>query len=134
MPYVYQAALWCDSCGEKLRATLTAAGSAPADPDDDDSYDSEDFPKYSGADLETDTPDHCAAGRRCLEGIDLHNYGLGVRPRLFGAETRSIGALLPDGLTDDGVAWLRERFAEKHRTPYQRALYRFWRAAFADCL
>lgn len=63
MAYIYQADVWCDKCGEKIRAELTAQGKAPGDPEDERSYDSGDFPKYYDAENEeSDSPDNCASG------------------------------------------------------------------------
>ena len=45
MPFMYQADLWCDSCGEAIRKRLTCQGKSPADLDDEYSFDSDVFPK-----------------------------------------------------------------------------------------
>lgn len=130
--YIYRAETWCDSCGERLRGELLRADSGPPDIDDEWSYDSDDFPKGPVAREATDGPDHCAAGADCLEGILLVEYGLEGSAEMFGAESHTIGALLSDGLTDDGVAYLAEMLREDSPTPYQEALHRYWRAVFAD--
>ena len=83
---------------------------------------------------EFDSPWHCENGAACLEALDLEEYGLKPGDTLYGMETARIGALVTESLTPDGAEWLRETLREPERTPYQRALYRFWRAAFADCL
>jgi hypothetical protein len=59
--YVYQAALVCAGCGERIRRKLTEEGRAPQDPADEASYDSDDFPKgpYPNGGGETDAPAHC---------------------------------------------------------------------------
>lgn len=59
--FVYAAALYCQDCGNKIRADLTAEGKAPADPDNENDYDSDDFPKgpYGDGGGESDTPCHC---------------------------------------------------------------------------
>jgi len=57
--YMYQASLYCESCGEKIRAELTAADKVPADPSDEYSYDSGDFPKGPERESESDSPSHC---------------------------------------------------------------------------
>lgn len=57
--YTYKAALWCEPCGEKIRADLTAKGDAPEDPADVNSYDSDDFPKGPEKEGESDYPSHC---------------------------------------------------------------------------
>jgi hypothetical protein len=63
MAYTYQADVWCDKCGEAIRAEITAEGKAPADPEDEGSYDSGEFPKYYNAENEeSDSPENCADG------------------------------------------------------------------------
>ena len=59
--YQYQAALYCEHCGEEIRQRLTAEGKAPANPDDECTYDSDDFPKgpYPDGGGEADCPQHC---------------------------------------------------------------------------
>lgn len=81
MVYIYQAALLCEECGAKVRAELTAAGNAPADPEDECSYDSDDFPKGPQDEGESDTPSHCDA----------------------------CGCFLESELTDEGQRYVREK-------------------------
>ena len=71
MAYIYQADLWCDDCGEAIRERLTAEGKAPDDPDDEYSYDSDNYPKSCGDDEESDSPQHCAAREDCLKAEEL---------------------------------------------------------------
>ncbi|PWU23555.1 MAG: hypothetical protein C5B48_08410 [Candidatus Rokuibacteriota bacterium] len=147
--YVYQADTYCDSCGERIREQLSravreldgfdrkyviAAGLAgvPTDPDDESSYDSDDYPKGPYPEEPTDGPDHCASVSECLEPVDLADYGLEPDAQLHGAESRYIGALLNDELTADGVEYLRELLSEQDLTPYQVALHRFWREQFSS--
>lgn len=69
MGYVYQAAVFCDECGEKIKKDLNREAWAgkiseaeiPADPTDDRSYDSDDYPKgpFDVGDQESDSPIHC---------------------------------------------------------------------------
>lgn len=81
--YAYSAALYCAHCGEGIRRDLTAAGKAPANPDDESSYDSDAFPKgpYGDGGGEADSPQHCDA----------------------------CGVFLENPLTPDGDAYVRER-------------------------
>ena len=72
--YIYQAALYCEACGEAIRARLTKEGKAPTDPDDETSYDSGDFPKGPEEEGESDTPSHCDACGEFLES-DLTEDG-----------------------------------------------------------
>ena len=65
--YVYQAALYCEDCGVKIREDLTAEGKAPADPEDAGSYDSDDFPSGPTEEGESDSPSHCEGCKAFLE-------------------------------------------------------------------
>ena len=130
--YIYQADVWCDSCGERIRADLRGAGKVPtyARP-----WDSDDWPDGGYPDDEaTDCPQHCAAGDECLDPIDLTEWGLPADARMLGAATARIGALLGTGLTNYGVEGLRDMLEEPAPTEYQQALHRFWKDAFADYL
>lgn len=71
MSYIYQADVWCDDCGRAICKRLKHEGKAPADPDDEWSFDSDDYPKRAGDDEETDTPQHCAAGEHCVNAVTL---------------------------------------------------------------
>lgn len=97
MPYIYAADVWCDSCGEKIKAGLES----PADPADETSYDSDEYPKaYDAEHEESDTPQHCGAGEQCLEAEELPSG-------------QKIGALLGTRLTTHGVEYLRELLADE---------------------
>ena len=61
--YIYQAALYCNPCGRALQDRLEG----PQDPDDESTYDSDDFPKGPYGPSESDTPDHCDACQEFLE-------------------------------------------------------------------
>lgn len=100
MAYIYQAASWCDSCGAAIRERLTEEGKAPEDPDDEHTYDSDDFPKgpFSDDD-ESDSPNHCDAGAECLEALDLHDGS-------------KVGAIV-SGLTEEGIVYVRVAITEQ---------------------
>ena len=67
MGYIYKADVYCDACGDALRAQLASV--APEDTLDHSSYDSDDYPKAADVEHdESDVPEHCA---RC--GKFLHN-------------------------------------------------------------
>lgn len=67
--YVYQAAVYCEPCGTTIRERLTAEGRAPADPRDEYSYNSGDYPKGPEpvSEHEADSPQHCDACGEFLE-------------------------------------------------------------------
>jgi hypothetical protein len=58
--YMYQADLFCKECGDKIRADIPGYN-RPDDPDDECSYDSDQFPKgpYGDGGGEADSPHHC---------------------------------------------------------------------------
>jgi hypothetical protein len=59
--YMYKASLLCEGCGEMVKKELDAAGKSPADPGDECSYDSDNYPKgpFSNGGGEADSPNHC---------------------------------------------------------------------------
>lgn len=61
--YMYQADLWCNDCGDAIRERLQQEGKAP---DDSGVYDSEDYPISYPEAGESDCPQHCAAGKDCI--------------------------------------------------------------------
>lgn len=82
--YAYQAALWCASCAKEIIANKTAAGEAPEDPDNEETFDSDDFPKGPYFEGEADNPQYC-------DGC---------------------GEFLENDLTADGVTYVKERIEE----------------------
>ena len=104
MAYIYAADIFCDACGEAIRKEIIEEDTqrytrlAPADPDDETSYDSGDFPKLCGDDEESDCPQNCGSGENCLEADVLpsgHKIG-----KQFGS------------LSLDGVDYLKEAIEE----------------------
>lgn len=109
--YIYAADFYCDACGENIRADITAAGRAPANPDNESSYDSDQFPKgpYSDGGGESDYPCHCAG----------------------------CNAFLDNPLTPDGVAYVRAAFADdrdwRSGAPLEAgSILEQWRNAWPD--
>jgi hypothetical protein len=94
MAYIYQADLYCNSCGQEIIDRLTLECKAPEDPENEYSYDSDDFPKYVDAESEeSDSPQHCGNHEDCLEAETLPNG-------------RKIGALLGTCLTSYGLEYV----------------------------
>ena len=60
--YIYDADIYCESCGEAICRRLDFEGLAPDDPDDETTYDSSEYPKgpYPDAGGEADSLQHCA--------------------------------------------------------------------------
>jgi len=98
MSYIYQADVWCDDCGRTICERLTKEGKAPADPSNQWSYDSDDYPKRTGDDEESDTPQHCAAGENCLNAVTLPSGG-------------KVGFLFGE-LTRDGIQYVKDAVVE----------------------
>jgi hypothetical protein len=59
--YVYQAAMICADCAEKVKDQLGVLGRVPIEPDNESTYDSDDYPKgpYPDGGGEADYPQHC---------------------------------------------------------------------------
>ena len=108
--YSYQAALYCEACGERIRAELTAQGKAPPDPDAEDTYDSGDFPKSAIAG-ESDTISFCDAGEDCANPFTLSNG-------------HKVGQYLDQDLTTEGVESLKSALAEPKLDSELASLYR----------
>lgn len=83
--YIYAADIYCEDCGRAIRERIISEGNAPADYDDETSYDSDEFPKgpFSDGGGESDCPQHCA----------------------------SCGVFLENPLTSDGYDYVREQHA-----------------------
>lgn len=99
--YIYCADVFCEDCGEKIRQALDYEGLAPADPEDEYSYDSDDYPKgpYPDGGGEADCPQHCGAGADCLNAIEL-------------SDGTKIGAWLENDLTSEGAEYVRQAVQE----------------------
>ena len=126
--FMYQAALYCEACGLDIRKKLIEEGKGPADPDDENSYDSDEFPKgpYPDGGGNADGPHHCDAHDDCLRAITLPN---GDR----------IGAWLGDELTEEGFNSLVTMIIDDltRGDDHARQVGRMWRylyrAPLEDC-
>jgi hypothetical protein len=107
--YIYQADVFCEDCGAKIRNELTAAGEAPEDPDDEHTYDSDDFPKgpYPDGGGEADSPKHCGAGEDCPHAIECRR----------GQQTWKVGGFLENPLTPEGYAQVAHDILEHMKDP-----------------
>ncbi len=99
--YIFAADIYCDDCGRAIRKRLTNKGKAPAAPANERSYDSDNFPKgpYAEHESESDTPQHCASGPKCLNAFDV---GGGCM----------VGAWLENPLTCAGVYYVIDAIRE----------------------
>lgn len=92
--YIYQADLLCEGCGQVQRDLIDREKRGPEDPDDETTYDSDEYPKgpYPDGGGESDTPNHCGA----------------------------CAAFLENPLTLDGEAYVRERLLSHYRDGTRR--------------
>ena len=67
--YMYQAALYCEDCGEAIREQLSKADPGKLQPSLEHTYDSDDYPKgpYIDGGGESDWPQHCDSCGTFLE-------------------------------------------------------------------
>ncbi|KKM76668.1 hypothetical protein LCGC14_1377920 [marine sediment metagenome] len=112
MAAIYGADNWCDDCAEAIRDDLRAHGKAPIDPGDEHSYDSDEFPKRAGDDEESDSPQHCAAGSKCLNARRL-------------SDGTKIGLLFGE-LTSEGIEYVKAAIAEGG------LVAEFWKAEYEE--
>ena len=91
--FIYNGDIYCLRCGNTIRALLPS----PSNPDDEASYDSDDYPKgpYPDGGGEADCPQHCGCGEACLNAIKLN-------------DGRKVGAFLENPLTTDGECYVIE--------------------------
>jgi hypothetical protein len=98
MAAIYQADVWCNDCARDICERIRLERNAPEDPEDESTYDSDEYPKHASDDDESDSPQHCGSGSECLNAVELpsgHKVGL-----LFGT------------LTADGVEYVRKAALE----------------------
>lgn len=97
-----------------VHSRVKIEGKGPEYPNEEWTYDSDSYPKRGGNNEESDTPQHCAAGGRCLNAITLLSGG-------------KVGFLFGE-LTLDGVAYVKEAIAERSEVTD------LWRGYYADYL
>ena len=122
MAFIYCADVYCDDCGNAIRHRLTDEGKAPADPANEWSYESDDFPKCANDDDESDTPQHCAVGENCINAIRIGDSGNDRVGFLFGE------------LTYDGIAYVEDSINEANRdsNTWSRAVVGFWYQHYSE--
>ena len=65
--YIYRADLYCEECALRIAKRLDEEGKKPANPMDEHSYDSDEYPKGPFFGEESDSPDHCGGCGKFLE-------------------------------------------------------------------
>ncbi len=115
MAFIYCADIYCDDCGKAIRRRLKK----PANPNDEWSYDSDEFPKCADSDNEADAPQHCAAGEDCINAIEIEGGKVGL---LFGE------------LTGDGMTFVEDAIEEANRdeNTWSRAVVDMWYRHYSD--
>lgn len=117
--YIYKADMYCDDCGKGICLELQREGKAPAHPEDERTFDSDNFPKRCGDDNDhgaSDSPCHCANHARCWNAQALEDGS-------------SVGKLLGTDLTKVGVAYVVEAIYDSP-TLGGGEVARFWAAKF----
>lgn len=116
--YVYNADLFCEQCGERIREALNKEGKAPEDPEDEKSYDSDDYPKgpYPDGGGDADAPVHCGSGEDCL-GVET----IGTMEEIPGIREPNhplkVGLFLQNPLTRDGIRYVEEAVEDDPESP-----------------
>lgn len=118
MSYIYRADVWCDDCGRAICRRLKREGKSPANPDDEWTFDSDEYPKRAGDDEESDTPEHCAAGEHCINAITLPSG-------------EKVGYLFGE-LTAVGVGYVKESVAEAEEGLGSKEVVELWQEHYRD--
>jgi hypothetical protein len=118
--YIYRADVWCERCTKAIKRRLKREGRAPANPRDQSSYDSDEYPKGPFGDGEhenstSDSPEHCAAQEHCLNPLGLSD---GSRR----------GCWLENNLTQEGLAYVLNEV----ETDPDNLVVQFWAKVYAD--
>lgn len=96
--YIYQAALYCEECGEQICEELDAEGKRPADVENEASYDSDEYPKGPMDEGESDSPSFCD-DCGCFLETSLTEYGVkSVRNSVIKQIRRTPQMVNPDWL------------------------------------
>jgi len=118
MSHIYQADVWCDDCAGAISARLGREGLAPENPDDERTFDSDEYPKRADDDDEADTPQHCAAGEHCINAVTLPSG-------------EKVGYLFGE-LTAVGVEYVKEAIEEAAAGLGSREVTDLWQQHYRD--
>lgn len=102
--YISKADLWCQKCGEKICEELNALGLKPKDVEDERTYDSDDYPKISWDNGESDFVRFCASGGDCLDPLILNDESHGIEHKY--------GCYLGGDLTKEGLVTLLDQILD----------------------
>ena len=98
--YLYHAMIVCKACGEAARAHLAERGEAPANPDDENTYDSFVYPKGP---LPAEHDEACGCVANCLS-LRPNNRGAKAPAELSRAELVAVVERVQDVLWFDSDA------------------------------
>jgi len=106
--YIYQADIYCEDCMKDM-----------PHPEDQSSYDSDEYPKGPFADGggSADSPQHCGNHGDCVNAITL-------------SDGTKIGVWLENPLTNEGVEYVRDHIAEEP----DNEVVKLWAEWYADDL
>jgi len=115
--YLFYADVYCEDCGEAIKVWCKRNDCVPDDPNDEHSYDSDEYPKgpYPDGGGEADCPQHCGSGPDCVNAIEL-------------SDGRNIGVWLENDLTAQGIEYVREAIQQGGEVA------ELWAEYYADAL
>ncbi len=119
MAYIYQADTWCDDCGEHIKADIAREHPelVPDDPEDESSFDSDQYPKqYDATNEESDSPQNCTSGN-CADMANGQNYGTFLENQLTSEGYKYLKGML------DGHGATLPQFAQEWADYYQFAYH-----------
>ena len=111
MAAIYQAKLYCDDCADDIRERIWLESEwgtiynhqkqweEAIGYDDEELYDSNNYPKWCHDDEESDTPDHCSNGDECINGEELEDGS-------------KCGYFFGNSLTEAGEAYVKAAVCE----------------------
>jgi hypothetical protein len=115
-PCAYKADIICEDCAQSIIIDLSVRGV-------EDTGDSNDYPQPSNSHNEADSPQHCGHGEKCLNAVSIPGG-------------KKIGCPLNTSLTNDGIAYTRDKIAEQilFGTDHQKAIGRMWWSLYQDSI
>jgi hypothetical protein len=113
-PFAYRGNLICADCAKQVRSELEGNNVG-------DTGDTNDFPQDGSN--EADSPQHCGYGDKCVNAVKIPNG-------------RKIGCPLNTQLTEDGIAYTRDKIAENilFGTGGQKGIGRLWLHLYGDSI
>lgn len=125
--YIYAADVYCEDCGqaicERIRQERKQAGLSAIDESDPFSFDSYEFPKGPNDPGESDCPQHCGSGGRCINCIDLAD----IDPD---ESSGKIGAFLENDLTTDGVEYVVTSWLDNYQ--HNPVVVNYWVQQYSE--